>query len=240
MSSSFFCSSSAGTGGGAAGGGGTAATSLGGGSSFLGSSWGGGGGGAAATGAGLGASFLAGSDLVSLGCCASSCLALRAPWRSLVWSLALTRSTAIGSGSATRSSRCAWMVKSAHPRIAACSKTEVTNPPRTSPPSLRPFRFGDQRNLGEPGRFDAAHHPHHRAVVDSLVAANEDLLVVAAFGDGPELGRDLVELDLGLLDEDFAGLVDADGDGVLVGLQLLALGLRQLDRHAHGQERCRH
>ena len=64
---------------------------------------------------------------------ASICLAVRTPWRSRVSSLAFTRSTAIGSGSATRSSGRDWMVKSAHPRIAACSMTEVTNPPRNFP-----------------------------------------------------------------------------------------------------------
>ena len=64
------------------------------------------------------------------------CLALRAPCRSRVSSLALTRSTAMGSGSGMRSSRCAWMVKRAHARIAACRTTEVASPPRTVAPSL--------------------------------------------------------------------------------------------------------
>ena len=105
--------------------------------------------GAAAAGAGLGASFFTGSGLASLAS-ASSCLALRAPWRSLVRSLAFTRSTAIGSGSATRSSRCAWMVNSAHPRIAACSKTEVTNPPRMPLPRYDPSDSVTRETLVKP------------------------------------------------------------------------------------------
>src|SRR5581483_2240995 len=218
-SSSFFCSSGAGAGGMAGGGGVAAATS------FLGSSGGGGGsaagggggGGAAATGVGFGASFLAGSSCFGLSLASvSSCLALREPWRRRVRSLALTRSTAMGSSSGKRSSRCVWMVKSAHARIAACRRTEVVNPPRTARTfreTSGPLRLGDERDLGEPGRLDPSHHAHHRPVIDALVAADEDLLVVAAFGDGLELGRDLVELDLRLLDEHLARLDRAQAQG---------------------------
>src|SRR5215831_6713998 len=87
--------------------------------------------------------------------------------------------------------------------------------------TLRPLRLGDERNLGETGRLDPAHDAHHRAVVDPLIAANEDLLVVAVLGDGLELRRDFVELDLRFLDEHFARPVDAERDRILVGLQLL-------------------
>src|SRR5262245_52234483 len=74
---------------------------------------------------------------------------------------------------------------------------------------LSPLRLGDERDLGETGRLDPAHHAHHRAIVDPLVAANEDLLVVAVLGDRLELRRDIVELDLRLLDKNLAGPVDA-------------------------------
>src|SRR4029078_1422173 len=127
------------------------------------------------------------------------------------------------------------MVKRAHARIAACRTREVASPPRTAAPCLtmlRPLRLGDERDLGEAGRLDPPHHAHHRAVVDTLVAANEDLLLDAVLGDGLELGPEIVEPDLGLLDEDLSRLVDADGDRLLVGLQLLALAVRQLDGHA--------
>ena len=43
-----------------------------------------------------------------------------------------------------------------------------------------------------------------------------------------------------LADEDIAVGLDADGERLLVGFELLALGLRQLDRHADRQQRRRH
>src|SRR5215470_8373761 len=97
---------------------------------------------------------------------------------------------------------------------------------------LRPLRLRHERDLGKSGRLDPAHHAHHRAIVDALVAPDEDLLVIAVLGYGLELRGDIIELDLRFLDEDLAGPVDAERDRILVGLQLLALGLRQFDRHA--------
>src|SRR5262245_64208865 len=97
------------------------------------------------------------------------------------------------------------------------------SPTRSALPLLsalrsRPLRLRNERDLGKTGRLDPAHHAHHRAIVDALVAPDEDLLLVAVLGDGLELRGDIVELDFRFLDEDLAGPVDAQRDGVLVGL----------------------
>ena len=55
------------------------------------------------------------------------------------------------------------------------------------------LRLGDQRHFVEAALLDTAHDAHDRAVVDPLVTANENRLVVPTFGDRLEPAGDFVE-----------------------------------------------
>ena len=103
------------------------------GSSLAGCRLGRGGGGAAATGVGFGASFLATSGRGSPWLGPAAAWPCATPNRSLVTSPGVTRSTAIGSGSATCKGASVWMVSTAQPRTAACRHREMISPKCTLP-----------------------------------------------------------------------------------------------------------
>src|SRR6185312_3240016 len=103
------------------------------------------------------------------------------------------------------------------------------------------LEFRHQRDAVEAGAGEPAHHAHHRPVVDLLVAAHVDARLGAAarLRHGLELGDQLVDVDLRILQEHLPLLVDRDGERLLVLVEALGLRLRQVDRHADRQKRRR-
>src|SRR5215471_3026277 len=118
-------------------------------------------------------------------------------------------------------------VMSAPRKIQACSNAEARNPASLSPrastgkPVRRPkelfavrFRLGDigdEPDMGEPRGAQEPHDLHHAPVVDRLVAADEDALVVAVRRDGGKPRNEIVLRHGRVLK--INPTVAADGDG---------------------------
>ena len=94
----------------------------------------------------------------------------------------------------------------------------------------------------KPGAGQLSHHPGHRAVIGLLVGPHEDTLVHPAAGvrDRLQLRHQIGHRDFGVVDENPSLDVDRKLQRRLVLLEALGLGLRQIERHAHGQKRRRH
>src|SRR3977135_2959063 len=72
--------------------------------------------------------------------------------------------------------------------------------------ALSLLHFGHQRHAPEARRRQPSHHPHHGAIVDLLVAADEDTLIqpAARLGNRLQLRHQRVEGDLGIVEEHLA------------------------------------
>src|SRR5215831_20201637 len=126
-------------------------------------------------------------------------------------------------------------------RIARCNAMEMAALLRTSCPLLRLLLYiGDERDPAKARGADRSHHPHHDAVVHSSVAAHENALVVSILCDSSELRRDLIDLELGVLQEDASLWIDRNRQRLLGTFELLRFGFRKLDRHTDGKQRRRH
>src|SRR6185369_7136794 len=104
------------------------------------------------------------------------------------------------------------------------------------------IRFGDERQLLESGAGQQAHDPGYRAVIRLLVGAQIDALLepAARIRDRLQLRHQLVDRDLGVVDEDLALDVDRHLKRLLVVVfEALGLGLRQVERHTDRQHRRR-
>ena len=95
----------------------------------------------------------------------------------------------------------------------------------------------EQAELTEAGINHHAHHFHHAAVVDRLVAADEDALVWLLAIDRFQLGRQFGQVVLGLAEENLVLGVDRDDERLVLAADLLGAGLGQVDRHADLQQR---
>ena len=102
--------------------------------------------------------------------------------------------------------------------------------------SLTDLEVGDQADPAEPGPVELSHHPHHVSVADRLVGTHENPLLIAIFRYGHQFRRQCVEADLGILQEQTTVLLHRDGQWLIVALERLRAGFRQLDRNADGQE----
>src|SRR4051812_37655487 len=105
------------------------------------------------------------------------------------------------------------------------------------------IRLGDERQLLEARAGQQAHDLGYRSVIRLLVGAQIDALLkpAARVRDRLQLRDQLVDRDLGVGDEHLALDVDRHLDRLLVVLlKALGLGLRQVERHADGEQRRRH
>ena len=89
-----------------------------------------------------------------------------------------------------------------------------------------------QAQLAEPRVDHHAHDLHHAAVVDRLVAADEDALVGLLLVHGLELVGEVLQLVPGLAQEHLVLGIDRDDQGLVLAADLLGAGLGQVDRHA--------
>src|SRR5262249_3969144 len=104
---------------------------------------------------------------------------------------------------------------------------DVTSPIRIE--ALSPlFHLGHQGDAAEAGRRQPPHHAHHRTVVHLAVAAHIDALVEAAarLGHRLQLGHQLLDLDLAILQENLAVCIDRNRQRLLVLVEALGLRLR--------------
>src|SRR3984893_13648330 len=93
------------------------------------------------------------------------------------------------------------------------------------------------------GRREPPHHPHHRTVIYFLIATHINAFLEAAaagIGDSLELRHQLVDLDLAILQKDLPLNVHRDGERLAILVERLGLALRQVERHADGEQRRRH
>src|SRR5690606_38212850 len=99
---------------------------------------------------------------------------------------------------------------------------------------------GDETDVAIAGAGNGTHDLHHGAVIAGPVATYENALLIAGGGDRLQLGNELVERDLGILQENLALGIDRHRERILVGGQCLGLALRQVERYARRQKRRRH
>src|SRR3984957_6265500 len=149
-------------------------------------------------------------------------------------------STGIDSGGGASSER-AEKDTSPHPITRTWSATDAISVLSTFTFRLSLIHFRHQRHAPEAGGRQPSHHLHHGAVVDLLVAPNEDALIqpAARLGDRFQLRHQIINPDLGIVEEYLAFKVDRKRQRVLVLVEALGLGLRQIERHAHRQQRRR-
>src|SRR6266478_204708 len=118
-------------------------------------------------------------------------------------------STGIDSGGGASSDR-AEKDSSPHPITRTWSATDATSvlSTFTLPLSLIHFRY--QRHAPETSGGKPPHHLHHGTVIDLLVAADKDPFIQPAprVGDRLQFRHQLVELDLGVVEENLAFQVD--------------------------------
>src|SRR5262249_8806719 len=133
-------------------------------------------------------------------------------------------------------------VTSPHTRSARWPAADMVMPALIDRASGALLDLRHQRNAAEAGGRKPAHHAHHRAVIHLLVAAHIDALLetTARLGDRLELGDKLVDRDFAVLQEDLALEIDRERQRLLVLVDVLRLGLGQIDRHADGEQRRRH
>src|SRR5258708_6435944 len=107
----------------------------------------------------------------------------------------------------------------------------------TFPLPLFLIHFRHQRHAPKAGLRKPSHYLHHGTVVDLLVAPNKNALIQAAAGvrDRLQLRYQVVESDFIVIEEDLTFQVDRKRQRILVLIEALGLGLRQVERHAHGQ-----
>src|SRR5437588_8774443 len=114
-------------------------------------------------------------------------------------------STGIDSGGGASSER-AENETSPHPITRTWSATDAMSVLSTFTFGLSLIHFRHQRHAPEAGLREPSHHLHHGAVIDLLVAANEDALVQPApgFRNRLQFRNQLFDLDLGIVKEDLA------------------------------------
>src|SRR5262245_40953552 len=188
--------------------------------------------------AGLSAAFLS-AIFSTNGFGVSAFGALRAPARSCENSVEEMRSTGIDSAGGALSALGANEIK-AHSSTAACALADMVSPVLIaigagSGPLLD---LRHKRDPMEAGRREPAHDAHHGAVIDLAIPAHVDALVhpAASPGDRFELGNQIFDLDLGILQEHLPLAVDRYGQRLAVLVDRLGLGLRQVDRHADREQ----
>src|ERR1051326_4443502 len=169
--------------------------------------------------------------------------ALRAPARNCENSVEEMRSTGIDSaGGALRTFGANQTT--AHSSTAAWAATDMVSPVLmgVGAPSGPLLDLRHQRDAVEAGRGQPAHDPHHGAVIHLAVPAHVDALVgpAASLGDRLELGNQIFDLDLGILQKHLARAVDRDGERLAALIERLCLGAREGGPHAGGEERRPH
>src|SRR6185503_15110746 len=164
------------------------------------------------------------------------------PARILVKSEIGTRSTAIDSSTSGSTGLAEPSPMITMIRRAAWAMTEVVTPVFIALFRLVLGLCRDQPDLGETARAERPHHLHHGAVVGALVAAHIDALVGGGAVrrlrvDGID---EPVDIDRLVAQIDVARRRHRHGDRLALGVELLGLGLRQVDRHADREQRRRH
>src|SRR5215510_2964859 len=151
----------------------------------------------------------------------------------VIWENSVTEMMSIGRASVGGTS-CGFTPKdtAAHSSAAACPTSDMVSPILIRPSGAL-LDLGDQRHAAEARLRQAAHDPHHRTVIDFLVAANVNSLVhaPAGLGNGLQLGNQFLDLDLGFLQVHLALGGDRHRQGLLDLVEALGLGLRQVDGH---------
>src|SRR5947207_5059397 len=113
---------------------------------------------------------------------------------------------------------------------------------------LSTFTFGlplipprHQRHAPEAGLRKPSDHLHDGTVVEFLVAPDENALVqtAARLRDRFQFRHQIVQTDCGVVEEDLALKIDRKRQWILVLIEALGLGLRQIERHADRQKRRR-
>src|SRR5438067_2788527 len=149
-------------------------------------------------------------------------------------------STGIDSGGAASSER-AENETSPQPMTRTWSATDAMIVLSTFTFGLPLIHFRHQRHAPEAGLRKPSHHLHDGTVVDFLVAPDENALVqtAARLRDRFQLRHQIVQTDCGVVEEDLALQIDRKRLWILVLIEALGLGLRQLERHADRQKRRR-
>src|SRR5947207_2584471 len=142
-------------------------------------------------------------------------------------------STGMDSGGAASSER-AENETSPHPITRRWSATDAMIVLSTFTFRLPLIHFRHQCYAPEAGLRKPSHHLHHGTVVDFLVAPDENALVQAAarLRDRLQLRHQIVQTDCGVVEEDLAFQIDRKRQWILVLIEALGLGLRQIERHA--------
>src|SRR5258707_8186230 len=150
-------------------------------------------------------------------------------------------STGIDSGGGASSDRAEKDI-SPHPITRTWSATDATSVLSTFTFRLSLIHFRHQRDAPKAGLRKPSHHLHHGTVVDLLVAPNKNTLVQPAsrIGDRLQLRHQIVEGDFIVIEKDLTFEVDRKRQRILVLIEALGLGLRQVERHAHRQQRRPH
>src|SRR5664280_875510 len=114
-------------------------------------------------------------------------------------------STGMDSGGGASSER-AEKETSPHPITRTWSATDAMSVLSTFTFGLSLIHFRHQRHAPEAGLRKPSHHLHHGTVVDFLVAPDKNALIQPAAGvrDRLQLGHQIIEPDLGFVEEDLA------------------------------------
>src|SRR3954462_1283897 len=125
-------------------------------------------------------------------------------------------STGIDSGGGASNERAEKDI-SPHPITRTWSATDATNVLSTFTCRLSLIHFRHQRDAPKAGLRKPSHHLHHGTVVDLLVAPNKNTLIQPAprIGDGLQLGHQIVERDLSVIEEDLTFQIDRKGQRIL-------------------------
>src|SRR5262245_7022525 len=165
------------------------------------------------------------------------------------WVNSLTVMTSIGIGVESVDRGLAAKVSAPHTSTTTCTAIDTPKiqasrllidmvrptliDPRLRAPSLALLNLRNERDPVEPRARQPSHDPHDGTIVDLAIAAHIDALFHAAAGrrDSLQLGKDVIDRDLGVLQAPLPLAVDRNCERFLVLVKAFGLSLWQIEGH---------